>query len=144
MKGRQLWIHLLQGLRQDEQSGHIYYMVQGERDGKIIVSAVLPLLGGPYGEQASQRVTKIASQFPPAQQPLAFLGKCQDAVMLGSVFVVMRMDWMFTPGDKAGKALNVFFNAEYYASNHCLCVRMFLNGLQFNSERLCRGIETGG
>jgi len=37
MDGRQLLIHLLREMRQDEKSGHVFYVVRGGGDGKIIV-----------------------------------------------------------------------------------------------------------
>jgi len=37
MNGNQLLIHLLKAMREEQGSGHIYYTVQGGRDGKIIV-----------------------------------------------------------------------------------------------------------
>jgi len=37
MNGNQLLIHLLKEMNQAQGSGHIYYTVQGGRDGKIIV-----------------------------------------------------------------------------------------------------------
>ena len=37
MDGRQLLIHLLREIRQDEKSGHVFYVVRGGGDGKMIV-----------------------------------------------------------------------------------------------------------
>ena len=37
MDGRQLLIHLLREMRQDEKSGHVFYVVRGGGDGKMIV-----------------------------------------------------------------------------------------------------------
>ena len=37
MDGRQLLIHLLREMRQDEKSGHVFYVVRGGGDGKMII-----------------------------------------------------------------------------------------------------------
>ena len=47
-----------------------------------LVDDVLPLLESLYGEQAIQSINKISAQFPPAQQPWPFLGKCQELAAL--------------------------------------------------------------